>query len=120
MPQSPIRFFQYLAVVSCLIAASLCGPAQALPSFEFGAPAPTKLTAPFQKLTFKIKKLSCPTCANTFVQALGLTGSVRYAKVELHMPADADALVIYNPYMTNRQQILDMLHNFHFQESNVK
>ena len=114
------RRFLVLLLAPTLASYAAGSPASAAPAFEFGAPAPDSIKAPLKRLDFKILKLHCASCANSYATLLSLTPGVKYVKVELFPNRDACATVIYISGQTSRSGILERLHQFHFQEAEVK
>src|SRR5215471_18880763 len=120
MTRSLTSYLGWATVAVVVVLFCAAAPAPAAPVFEWGQPAPPVVALPLQKLTFKIKNMSCPSCAASYMQALILSGGIRYMKIDLHVPGDADTTVIFDVRFVNRERILDLLHKFHFIEGNVK
>lgn len=94
--------------------------ASAEPVFEYKPPPALAARRPVHRLHFKIRKLSCATCGQGYVATLSRMRGIKYARVELHQPWDAEALVIFDPREVRRKEILDALHRIHYYEGEVK
>jgi len=99
---------------------SCCWAAQGSPTFESAPLSTVSDSPPLRQLKFKVMKLSCVACGLQIVQSIGGLRGVKYARVELNSPWDAEALVIFDPRSAGRRPVLNSLHKLHYYESELE